>query len=154
MCDATRDAIYCAYQLNSASDVAREAFEDAVQYFSDELTKDSKKRVWLKDYSSINEIHKLVCDMRERYNGSASNKKRVQKWVRKFASHIMQYGMVLDTLAQHHPEYVALAWGIVKFVFMVSNNSAIKSYHSPETVSLPKQNVLDPVIMYNVCFIG
>lgn len=31
----------------------------------------------------------------------------------------MYYGGVLDALSQHHPEYVALAWGAVKFVLMV-----------------------------------
>jgi hypothetical protein len=29
---------------------------------------------------------------------------------------------VLDTLAQHHPEYVALAWGALKFVFAVCHS--------------------------------
>lgn len=31
----------------------------------------------------------------------------------------MYYGRVFDTLAQHHPEYVALAWGTIKLVFVV-----------------------------------
>jgi hypothetical protein len=31
----------------------------------------------------------------------------------------MYYGPVFDMLSQHHPEYVALAWGSVKFVLMV-----------------------------------
>jgi len=31
----------------------------------------------------------------------------------------MYYGKVLDMLAQHHPEYVALAWGTVKLVLTV-----------------------------------
>ncbi|KAG9190518.1 hypothetical protein G6011_08606 [Alternaria panax] len=28
----------------------------------------------------------------------------------------MYYGKIMDTLAQHHPEYVALVWGAMKFV--------------------------------------
>lgn len=35
------------------------------------------------------------------------------------SSRIVYYGGVLDTLAQHHPEYVSLAWGAIKFVLMV-----------------------------------
>jgi hypothetical protein len=30
----------------------------------------------------------------------------------------MTYGQVLDVLSQHHPEYVALVWGVLKFVLM------------------------------------
>jgi len=31
----------------------------------------------------------------------------------------MYYGKIMDTLAQHHPEYVALVWGAMKFVLIV-----------------------------------
>jgi hypothetical protein len=34
----------------------------------------------------------------------------------------MYYGQVLDMLAQHHPEYVSLAWGTLKFILMVRGN--------------------------------
>lgn len=38
------------------------------------------------------------------------------------ASRLMvHYSNVLDVLVQHHPEYVSLAWGALKFVFVVSN---------------------------------
>lgn len=40
------------------------------------------------------------------------------------SSRIVYYGGVLDALSQHHPEYVALAWGAMKFVLMVSTESA------------------------------
>ena len=44
----------------------------------------------------------------------------------------MYYGKVLDMLAQHHPEYVALAWGTVKLVLTVSrrHSFAILFYKS------------------------
>ena len=32
----------------------------------------------------------------------------------------MYYGNIFDVFAQHHPEYVALAWGAMKFLFVVS----------------------------------
>src|SRR5437667_54664 len=32
---------------------------------------------------------------------------------------IITYVQVLDVLAQHHLEYVSLAWGALKFIFMV-----------------------------------
>jgi hypothetical protein len=40
----------------------------------------------------------------------------------------MYYGKVFDTLAQHHPEYVALAWGAVKLVLMVSKSPTCASH--------------------------
>ncbi|THY17604.1 hypothetical protein D6D01_07455 [Aureobasidium pullulans] len=42
------------------------------------------------------------------------------KWIRlnSISSRIVYYGTVLDVLSQHHPEYVSLAWGAVKFVLM------------------------------------
>ena len=30
------------------------------------------------------------------------------------------YGNVMDMLVQHHPEYVSLAWGAMKFLIVVS----------------------------------
>jgi len=35
----------------------------------------------------------------------------------------MYYGVIMDTLSQHHPEYVSLAWGAIKFLFIVGKIS-------------------------------
>ena len=32
---------------------------------------------------------------------------------------VQYYGNVMDVLVQHHPEYVSLAWGTMKFFFVV-----------------------------------
>jgi hypothetical protein len=51
-----------------------------------------------------------------------SSKRHKQKSARllaKVSSRILYYGNVLDMISQHHPEYVALAWGSAKFVLMV-----------------------------------
>lgn len=45
--------------------------------------------------------------------------------LRELSSRIMYYSNVLDMLSQHHPEYVALAWGSVKFVLTVSTPQAL-----------------------------
>jgi len=39
----------------------------------------------------------------------------------------MQYAQALDMLSQHHPEYVALVWGTLKFVLMVRNAASGQS---------------------------
>ena len=40
----------------------------------------------------------------------------------RLSSRIMYYGKVMDTLAQHHPEYVALVWGAMKLILTVCRN--------------------------------
>ncbi|KAI9654670.1 MAG: hypothetical protein M1821_005877 [Bathelium mastoideum] len=116
---ARREDISLWYRSNlSASDIAKEAYDDAVTYFNSELTKDERKRIRLGDYNSIDEIYGVVHDLRKHYQGSNDNKQRVQKWVEGFSSQVLHYAAVLDTLAQHHPEYVSLAWGTIKFVFV------------------------------------
>ncbi|KAF4829591.1 hypothetical protein CGCTS75_v006444 [Colletotrichum tropicale] len=45
-------------------------------------------------------------------------------WLQVFSSRVVYYGQVLDTLAQHHPEYVGLVWGIIKFVLLGIINHA------------------------------
>lgn len=37
---------------------------------------------------------------------------------------MLYYGAALDILAQHHPEYVSLAWGTIKFIFIVRSMPA------------------------------
>jgi hypothetical protein len=44
---------------------------------------------------------------------------------------IVHYGNVFDVLAQQHPEYVSLAWGTFKLLFIVSlNDSSTRHYHT------------------------
>lgn len=45
---------------------------------------------------------------------------RVLPCLRRISSAIQVYGHVFDTLAQHHSEYVSLAWGAFKFILTVS----------------------------------
>lgn len=42
------------------------------------------------------------------------------KWTSKLSSSIMHYSRVLDAITQHNPKYVALFWGTLKFLLLVS----------------------------------
>lgn len=44
----------------------------------------------------------------------------MRMWLTGLSEKLLYYGNIFDTLAQHHPEYVALAWGTLKFLFVVS----------------------------------
>ncbi|KAF4932722.1 hypothetical protein CGCF245_v010294 [Colletotrichum fructicola] len=50
------------------------------------------------------------------YSNQAHSK--AWKWARRLSEKILYYGHILDVISQHHPEYVALAWGAVKFLLV------------------------------------
>ena len=62
---------------------------------------------------------KIVNEAKDEYDRKRHTAK-AWRWLSAFSSRFMYYGAVLDTLAQHHPEYVSLAWGAIKFIFMVN----------------------------------
>lgn len=51
---------------------------------------------------------------------SQRRESKVRRWLEKLSQRIHFYGAVLDVFAQHHPEYVALVWGSIKFLIIVS----------------------------------
>ncbi|KAF2498987.1 hypothetical protein BU16DRAFT_454960 [Lophium mytilinum] len=55
-------------------------------------------------------------DIKQRYDTKREKRTGVMKWLQRFSGTILYYSNVLDVLAQHHPEYLCLAWGSVKFV--------------------------------------
>jgi hypothetical protein len=67
----------------------------------------------------ITQVQVAVQDARDRYESDRRDSK-VRKWLDRLSQRIHFYGGILDVIAQHHPEYVALVWGSVKFLLMVS----------------------------------
>ena len=66
--------------------------------------------------ASIKEVRAAVEQAKQKYDDASKKHTGAREWLEKFSARLMYYGRVLDALAQHHPEYVALAWGTVKFV--------------------------------------
>jgi hypothetical protein len=97
----------------------KEAYDEAVQIFSDRLTKEESKRIWLRSNHSMQDVQAIVQDAKEKYVSSKQGK--AGKWLTKLSSRIMLYSTLLDTFSQHHPEYVSLAWGAFKVVFVVGS---------------------------------
>ena len=102
---------------NSSFDPARKAYEDA-KTFSSKLTQEQYKQIWLDDKVSMQTCYEAVLTAKEVYEGRQRAKK-ARKWLASFSLRVKYYGGILDVLSQHHPEYVALAWGTVKFLFVV-----------------------------------
>jgi len=76
-----------------------------------------------------------VLNAKRSYDTASSKQgKKVLECLQKTSAQLLYYGEVFDTLAQHHPEYVALAWGAFGFVFMVSDPFGYRSCSESLTV--------------------
>ena len=102
----------------SCFEPAREAFDRAKEIFSNSLKSDQQQQIFGHDSNNIEEFQAIVNQAKEGYE-RRRQKGKARQWLSSFSSRLLYYGAVLDTLAQHHPEYVSLAWGAVKFVFIV-----------------------------------
>ncbi|KAK1759720.1 hypothetical protein QBC47DRAFT_114843 [Echria macrotheca] len=99
-------------------DVAEEAYREAVEYLKREFKHKTKTIAWIENRQSLEEIRDEAEQVEANYAAASAPKKTVLHFMRKISAWIMLYGQVLDTLAQHHPEYVSLAWGAAKFLLM------------------------------------
>jgi hypothetical protein len=104
--------------LRSSDEIIRHAYNEAKAIFSTELTKDESKLTWLREKASMADIIAVLADLRQKYDNKPESKAR--KWLAIFSRKIIYYGTVLDVLVQQYPEYVSLAWGTMKFLFIVS----------------------------------
>lgn len=105
--------------MNSRSlDPARDAFAEAVEVFGSKLTNDHRKRETASQSADIDTVFRAVSDAQQRYKTSQKSSK-AWKWLSRFSSRVQYYGNIMDVLVQHHPEYVSLAWGAMKFLFGV-----------------------------------
>ena len=102
----------------SCFEPAHEAFDKAKKIFLDSLRSDQQQQIFGHDSNNIEEFQAIVYQAKEAYE-RRRQKGKARQWLSSFSSRLLYYGAVLDTLAQHHPEYVSLAWGAVKFVFIV-----------------------------------
>ena len=102
----------------SCFEPAHEAFDKAKKIFSDSLGSDQQQQIFVHGSNNIEGLQAIVNQAKEGYERTRQ-KGKARQWLSSFSSRLLYYGAVLDTLAQHHPEYVSLAWGAVKFVFIV-----------------------------------
>lgn len=66
----------------------------------------------------MEDVQSTVADAKARYDTGRQNN-NVRMWLSKLSTRIGYYGNVMDVLVQHHPQYAALAWGAMKFLFLV-----------------------------------
>jgi hypothetical protein len=96
---------------------AEQAFKEAIAVFQLQ-PHDKEESDRLQQANCIEDLLKTVNCAQSRYEQQHQDGK-VAKWLSALSSRIGHYGRILDVLVQHHPEYVSLAWGAMKFLFVV-----------------------------------
>lgn len=76
-----------------------------------------KKHAWLSDKYAILDVQNEIQAAKDKYETKSNGK--VRKWLAKFSDGVLFYGNIMDVLVQQHPEYVSLAWGTMKLMFVV-----------------------------------
>lgn len=66
---------------------------------------------------SIHDVQAAVAQALSQYR-SRSKASKFQEWLASCSARVMYYGQILDAFSNHHPEYVSLAWGAFKFLFL------------------------------------
>ncbi|RWA13291.1 hypothetical protein EKO27_g1799 [Xylaria grammica] len=102
---------------NTQVDVTKEAYEDAIQYLKREFASKPEVISWLGTQTSLAEVLTEVEKTESMYRSHREDQ-IIMPFLRKTSSFIMVYGQVFDTLSQHHPEYISLVWGTMKFILM------------------------------------
>ncbi|KAF5021261.1 hypothetical protein F66182_6659 [Fusarium sp. NRRL 66182] len=113
------------YQGNgkNKSDIADEAYNSVRKHLEQSSALSSEEKIMLKQSSTLEDVTNTVTDAFSKYEAKAEASK-TRTWFQKVSESICHYGKVLDVFVQHHPEYVSLAWGLMKLLFIgVVNHS-------------------------------
>jgi hypothetical protein len=82
--------------------------------------------IFPRNSATIHDVERAVFAAKEKYD-HRSPQSKTRKWLTSCSKRVMYYGVIMDTLSQHHPEYVSLAWGALKFLFIVSHSFVVFS---------------------------
>lgn len=107
---------YCLGAQNG--DVATNAFRAAAERFTDLVAKDQKNGIEVKGDFRLGDIYQMVVDAKSSYDTGSLTSSKAAKWLQRLSISIHHYSNIFDVLIQHHPEYVALAWGAMKLLFV------------------------------------
>ncbi|OAL23865.1 hypothetical protein AYO22_06041 [Fonsecaea multimorphosa] len=113
---ALHDVWYSSDLLDCSTNAAHQAFEEAAILFGSEYSQDKSKIHEVQSARSILELQEAAEKAQARYERKIESSK-TRKWLARAASRVKFYGQIMDVMAQYHPEYVALAWGAMKFLF-------------------------------------
>ncbi|KAI1170553.1 hypothetical protein F4777DRAFT_108471 [Nemania sp. FL0916] len=98
---------------------AQVAYADALVIFQETLTKDPVKKCLgeqMLSMSTLDDVFNAVLEAKKQ-SEKPSRSPRLREYLEAFAQRVVHYGNIMDVLVQHHPEFVSLAWGAMKFIF-------------------------------------
>ncbi|KAK6512579.1 hypothetical protein TWF481_001463 [Arthrobotrys musiformis] len=101
---------------NTTFDPAKEAYDEAVRSVAAHCSSTDEK-ILLNSHSTLSDVISTVKSLKAAYESKTQKSEKLKQYLRKLSSRVTYYGAVLDVLVQHHPEYVSLAWGSMKFLF-------------------------------------
>lgn len=99
------------------TDVAKDAYDAAVKILESELAFNERHTIWLRNQTSMKDVHEALSAAIREYDARPKDSK-IRTWLASCSSRVMYYGAIFDTFSQHHPEYVSLVWGAMKFLFI------------------------------------
>jgi hypothetical protein len=99
------------------ANATKEAFEEAMQICIG-LFPLEEVQCWMSTKLDIHGVSEAIHHAQQQYG--SKRRCKAAKWLTRLSARISLYGSALDMLAQHHPEYLALVWGSLKFVVVVS----------------------------------
>ena len=107
-------------------DPATQVYRDAVLYFKANLTSDARKISLVESTIKLQDIRDLLKKTDDE-NTAYRRWPKLRSRLHGAASVLQYYSKVFDSLAQHHPEYVALAWGAFRLVLTVGAAQPLRS---------------------------
>jgi hypothetical protein len=94
------------------------AYKEALVIFKQNLTRDPAKRRLADELlttSTLDDVFNAVLEAK-RQSESVSRAPRLRECLEAFSQRVLHYGHIMDVLVQHHPEFVSLVWGGMKFI--------------------------------------
>lgn len=102
--------------------------------FRGQLSDEEYNLIFPRTSAMIHDVERAVFAAKEKYENRSPHSK-IRKWLSSCSKRVIYYGAIMDTLSQHHPEYVSLAWGALKFLFIAVINHEELLVQISKTVS-------------------
>lgn len=110
----------------SSCNIAEASFRSALKSIKDEFADDQKALEIIDSKTTIEDIQATIARIKKSYDERPGRWQATRDILRAVSERVIYYGNIFDILAQHHPEYVSLAWGTLKFVLMVRMTAVIR----------------------------
>lgn len=119
--DVNRDAWALDVTANPSLRNKFEQLQLAVNEYNIAATHE-KREVVIKNGCELQDVlaqANALQEVRSSNKDAKSLNSNVQAGLQQFCKTTLHYAAVMDTLAQHHPEWVSLAWGTMKLLLMI-----------------------------------